>query len=55
MYMVAAIITIYGCWLGEVIETLRNLRNFESIEVVFECARVSIPLTACGWIDFFMR
>jgi hypothetical protein len=38
--------------MGEVIETLRNL---ETIEVAFECARVSIPLAACCWIDFFMR
>jgi hypothetical protein len=52
IYMVASVITIYGCWMGEVIETLRNLQSFEQ---VFECARITIPFTACCWIDLFVR
>jgi hypothetical protein len=52
MYMAAVVITLYGCCMGEIIETLRNLENFEQM---FECAKVSIPVTASCCVDLFMR
>jgi hypothetical protein len=52
MHMVASVITVYGFWMGTIIETLRKLKNFEE---AFENARLSIILTACCWLDLFMR
>ncbi|PNF31032.1 hypothetical protein B7P43_G17935 [Cryptotermes secundus] len=52
MYKATTVIVIYGCWMGGVIETLRNLR---SPQVAFECAKVFLPVTAACCIDLFMR
>jgi hypothetical protein len=51
-YMFLGMIVCYGFWVGEVVETVRNMG---SIEEVLECARVTIPITAGLWIDIFMR
>jgi hypothetical protein len=52
IYVTTAILISYSCWVGEVVEMVRNMG---SIEEVLECARMTIPLTAGLWIDVFMR
>jgi hypothetical protein len=52
IYMVGAVISLYGCWVGLVIETLRHLENFEE---AFEYVSMSMPLAASCWTDLFMR
>lgn len=54
-YRIYSIVTVtfgYGCWIGEVIATFTHLDN---IEEMLESARVAIPVTACIWIDSFIR
>jgi hypothetical protein len=52
IYVIAAMIICYSFWVGEVVETVRNMR---SVEEVLECAKMTIPITAGLWIDIFMR
>ncbi|PNF25909.1 hypothetical protein B7P43_G10643 [Cryptotermes secundus] len=52
MYMATTVIIMYGCWMGGIIETLRNLR---SPQLAFECAKIFVPITATCYIDLFMR
>jgi hypothetical protein len=52
IYNAASLVICYVFWVGEVVELIRSLDN---IEEVLECARLTIPITCCRWIDIYMR